>query len=93
VATRTTPERRAAELPERLDDRGAARRGVFRRLTALAALPPTPRRARGPIAPRAARRRHAAILRLAAQAKTEVPASLFPDVVILDRSRWPPRRG
>jgi ferredoxin len=87
VATRPTPERRAALLPERLDDRGAARRGVFRRMTAPAPLPPTPQCFRGPIAPRAARRRHAAILRLAGQAETEVSASHFPDVVISDACR------
>jgi hypothetical protein len=49
VMPRSTPERRAVSLPERLGDRGAARRG-FRRLTAPAP-PTTPRRARGPIAP------------------------------------------
>lgn len=93
VVTRPTPERRAASLPERLEDRGAARRGLFRRLTADAP-PATPRRARGPIAPRAAQRRHAAIERLARQAaparlarQAEVPASLFPDVAISDACR------
>jgi ferredoxin len=86
VVTRPTPERRAASLPERLEDRGAARRGLFRRLTA-AAPPATPRRARGPIAPRAAQRRHAAIERLARQAEAEVPAALFPVMAISDACR------
>jgi ferredoxin len=84
VVTRPTPERRAMSLPERLEERGAARRGLFRRMTAPA-LQPTPRRGRGPIAPRAVLRRHAAIARLAGQA--EVPAALFPDVAISDACR------
>jgi hypothetical protein len=54
-------------LPERLEDRGAARRGLLRRMAAPA-LPAMPRRVRVPIAPRAAQRRHAAIVRLAGQA-------------------------
>jgi ferredoxin len=86
VVTRPTPERRAMSLPERLEERGAARRGLFRRMTAPA-LPTMPRRARGPITLRAAQRRHAAIARLAGQAEAEVPAALFPDVAISDACR------
>ena len=74
------PGRRALPLPEHLDARGAARRGLFRRVTREAPAPAVAAAVRR-VEPRATQHRAAVI---EARAGRQVPAALLPRVAVSD---------
>ena len=80
IERRPLPLRRALPLPEHLDARGAARRGLFRRVTHETPAPPVAAAVRR-VEPLATERRAAVI---AERAGRPVPASLLPAVTVSD---------